>query len=156
MIETIAPIRKKLTVPLTPARAFDLFTTGMGRWWPLETHSLSAGEGHPARAVTVEPRRGGRVFETRHDGRRADWATITVWDPGRALAMDWYVGRDPAQATRVEVDFAPGASGGAAVTLTHSRFEHRGEGVAADAARNRYDEGWDHVLGDCFRRACER
>ena len=39
----IDPIEKTLVVPLTPDRAFDLFTNRMASWWPLDKHSLSAG-----------------------------------------------------------------------------------------------------------------
>ncbi|WP_116131861.1 SRPBCC domain-containing protein [Tropicimonas sp. IMCC34043] len=154
MIATIAPIRKKLKVPVSPERAFEIFTARLGKWWPLGSHSLSANEGKPALSAELEPRNGGKVFETRHDGSRADWATITVWDPGRTLAMDWYVGRDPAQATLVEIGFAPDGSGGTEVVLVHSRFERRGQGAAAEAARDRYEEGWDFVLEDGFSPAC--
>ena len=37
---SIAAVRKSVTVPATPDRAFALFTAGFGDWWPLATHSV--------------------------------------------------------------------------------------------------------------------
>lgn len=34
------PIRKTVTVPVTPQCAFELFTARIGEWWPLATHSV--------------------------------------------------------------------------------------------------------------------
>ena len=32
---TIAPVRKTLRVKAGQAHAFEVFTSGLGRWWPL-------------------------------------------------------------------------------------------------------------------------
>ena len=80
------PITKTLTVPLSPDRAFKLFTEEMSDWWPLESHSLSAQDGEPAASVTVTPEKDGPVTETKPDGSTAKWGTVTEWQPGRALA----------------------------------------------------------------------
>ena len=34
MSDDAPPIRKAVTVPLTPPDAFDLFTAGIDGWWP--------------------------------------------------------------------------------------------------------------------------
>ena len=31
----IAPVRKSLRVKAAPEHAFEVFTSGLGRWWPL-------------------------------------------------------------------------------------------------------------------------
>lgn len=148
------PVRKTVTVPLPPAEAFDLFTAGLDRWWPKDTHSLSAATGEGGRArVRVEPREGGRVIETRPDGSEAPWGTITRWEPGARLALDWHVGRDPAEATHVDVTFT-GTEAGTRVDLIHSRWTALGTRAAEISAG--YDSGWDHVLGHCFAGACSR
>ncbi len=152
MTDTIPAIRKTFSVPLPPEAAFDRFTAGIGGWWPLGTHSLSASEGKVAQEVRVEPHVGGRVVETRHDGDHADWATITHWEPGRRLGHDWHVGRDRSQATHVALRFT-GKAAATEVELVHDRFERLG--AAGEAAAASYDEGWDLVLGERFRQACE-
>jgi len=146
------PIRKSIHVPLAPAAAFRLFTGGIERWWPVETHSLSASRanGRP-RTVRMEPRPGGRIIETLPDGTEAPWATITAWEPGARLSLDWYVGRPAMEATKVEVTFAT-EDGGTRVRLEHSGFERLGEEAAP--LRNDYNGGWDFVLGERFGGFC--
>jgi len=36
----LEPLRKQLKVSLPVQKAFELFTEGMGTWWPLPTHSV--------------------------------------------------------------------------------------------------------------------
>jgi uncharacterized protein YndB with AHSA1/START domain len=145
-----APIRKRVRVPLDPDAAFRLFTEGIDRWWPKKSHSLSARDGVGDKArVRVEPREGGRVIETRADGSEAPWATVITWEPGRRFAMAWYVGRDEAEATVVDVRFRR-TEGGTLVELEHSGFDVLGGKAGAVSAS--YDSGWDHVL-DRLRRA---
>lgn len=142
------PIEKTVLVPLAPLDAFELFTTGMAGWWPLDSHSLSATrDGQTAADVVVEPRAGGRIIETKPDGSRADWATITAWEPGHRLAFDWYVGRDASEATQVSVTFLP-APGGTQVDLVHDGFDRLG--AAGTTMWTGYQTGWDMVLGACF------
>lgn len=145
------PIKKSLTVPLAPGDAFDLFTSGIDRWWPKDSHSLAARDGAGNRTrVRVEAREGGRVIETLPDGREAAWATVAAWVPGERFAMQWYVGRDEAEATFVDVRFAA-INGGTLVELAHSGFDVLGP-AAGDICAN-YTSGWDLVLGCCLREA---
>ncbi len=61
----LSPIRFSVIVPLEPADAFDLFTTRMGKWWPLIDYSIST-----TSAVTcvVEAVPGRRVYEIARSG----------------------------------------------------------------------------------------
>lgn len=154
MKDAADPIRKTLTIPLTPDTAFDLFVNRMDSWWPKETHSLAAGkkQGDKAR-IRVEPRVGGRVMETDPDGSEAAWATITAWQPGAHFAMRWYVGRDPSEATLVDIRFAA-VDTGTRVDLTHSGFDILG--TDAERLCANYTQGWDMVLGTCFGGACRK
>jgi hypothetical protein len=38
---SVEPVRKSVTVPAAPQRAFDLFTMHMHEWRPLATHSVA-------------------------------------------------------------------------------------------------------------------
>ena len=98
---TLAPIVVDLVVPCPPDRAFHYFTHDIGRWWPLATHSLGEAD---AADVRFEPREGGRLIETRRDGREHTWGTVTTWQPGtspgiqlapRSRSRDRAVGRCP-------------------------------------------------------------
>lgn len=146
------PVRKSVTVPLDRFSAFDLFANGIDRWWPKESHSLAAGRGEGDRTrVRTEPRPGGRIVETLPDGSEAPWATITRWEPGTALALDWHVGRELAEATRIVVTFTQGDAG-TRVDLVHSGFDALGPNAGAVSAG--YDTGWEMVLGLRFAAAC--
>jgi hypothetical protein len=59
------PIVKSITVPWSPETAFRRFTSEIGSWWPLETHSLF---GERTVTVTMEGHEGGRLYETDVDG----------------------------------------------------------------------------------------
>ncbi len=146
----IEPVKKTLHVPLTTEKAFDLFTTRMGEWWPTETHSIS---GSDAADVTVEPREGGKIIEKAPDGATHDWATVTTWVPGERFAFDWYVGRDPSQATQVDVGFVAEGDG-TRVTLVHDGWEALGDEAAG--LREGYHSGWDGVLTSCYGGACQK
>lgn len=141
------PIVKKIEVPCTPARAFDIFVTRIAKWWPLDGHAASAAAGKAALAVTIEPKVGGAVYETMWDGSRTDWGEVLEYVEGEKLAMTWHPGNNADNPTRVEITFEA-AGAGALVTLTHSGWEVWGE--AAEDRRGNYDSGWDFVLGECY------
>jgi hypothetical protein len=42
----IAPVRKSVRVKAPMARAFDVFTSGLSRWWPLDHGKPLVGQGH--------------------------------------------------------------------------------------------------------------
>ena len=76
---TIEPIVRSVTVRCPLQRAFEVYTDGIGRWWPLDTHSVAVGSGGKAVNAVIEPRAGGRMFEVQADGREAPWGTVDVW-----------------------------------------------------------------------------
>ena len=87
---------------------------------------------------------GGRIYERTADGAEHDWGEVTVWQPPARLAYRWYLGRDRAGATEVEIRFvAQGA------TATRVEIEHRGwERLGPDAEqwRDRNQGGWASLL----------
>lgn len=140
--DTPAPLVKTVGVPLAPADAFDLFTSGLARWWPLATHSVGGSE---AVDCTMEGRVGGRILERDGDGSEHVWGTVENWESPRRLAFTWHPGRAPDSAQTIEVRF-DAAQGGTTVTLVHAGWDAlRGR---AAAMRRSYDGGWDFVLGE--------
>ena len=133
------PIVKTVTVRLDPDRAFRLFTEDIAEWWPLDTHSLSAQDGHSARSVDVPDTVGEQVIETRSDGRTEPWGRVTDYRPGRAFGMTWHVGRPEEEATHVQVSFDAVADG-TRVRLIHDGWDK------ATARRDSYATGWTSVL----------
>ena len=139
-------IQLSVTVPLAPRDAFDLFTTRITEWWPLDKgHSLSADR---AASCAIEPFAGGRVFERSLDGEEHVWGEVLAYEPPHRVAMTWHPGGGPA--TEVEVRFTP-ADDGTFVELEHRGWEVFGE--QAEEARLGYLQGWPFVFGERFRSA---
>jgi hypothetical protein len=61
----IAPVRKSIIVKASQARAFDVFTRGLDRWWP-KTHGIG---NTPLVQSIIEPFTGG-LWYSKHDARR--------------------------------------------------------------------------------------
>jgi len=143
-------ITKQIVVATTRQKAFALFTQGIGDWWPVASHSLSAGENKMPLAVTMTSGIGGVITETLYDGTTARWGVITAWEPGEFLAFTWHLRRPESQQTLVTIRFST-VKGGTCVTLVHSNWAVLG--LDAETIRNQYNAGWDYVLADCFANA---
>lgn len=137
---TYEPVVKTVKVPISPTAAFELFTAGIARWWPLETHSV---EGDDAATCVFEAGVGGRIYEKAGDGTEHEWGRVLEWDPPARVLFSWYPSRDDSTAQKVEVTFLPVGTG-TKVELVHSGWETLGE--AAAAKRADYDTGWDLTL----------
>lgn len=147
----LAPVVKTLDVKRPPEQAFRAFALEIGAWWPLATHTRARdAQGERSVDVTIEPRVGGRIFETLADGRELDWGEVLTWQPGALLELSWRLGHAEDQATHVAVHFAALGRDGCRVTLTHSHWERLGD--AAVARRDAYDNGWVTVFERGFGR----
>src|SRR5215217_2296890 len=114
-----APVRKSLRVNASPARAFEVFTGGMGRCWP-GNHSIGKSA---LRDAVVEPRAGGRWFERGEDGSECEWGRVLAWEQPSRLVLAWQIDAqwrfDPSFVTEVEIRFIPDGDG------TRLELEHR-------------------------------
>ena len=131
---TLAPICREILVSTLPDRAFALFTSHIGRWWPLRDSSVFGADA----LVAFE---GDRLVE-RSGSEVSVWAEVLEWDPPRKLQLRWHPGRDATRATDVCVTFAAHEDG-TMVTLVHDGWE-RVEDPAA--AAEEYGHGWPAVL----------
>ena len=150
---TIAPLVHSVEVKASPARAFDLFTSRAGDWWP-KGATLCKGD-HDG--VFIEPRVGGRWYERDGQGAEIQWGEVLAWEPPGRLLLAWQLDAAwtyrPDLITEVELTFAPLPGGGARVTLEHRGFERLGADGAAFAAR--LDSGWPSRVADFGRYADE-
>jgi len=139
----VPPVRKTVRVSAPPARAFEIFTAGMHRWWP-RAHSLNPKVERAA--ITAEPRVGGRWFERAVDGTECEWGRVLVWEPPQRVVFAWQLDAawkfDPAFSTEVEVRFDSVGENATQVTLEHRQLERYG--VKAEEVRKGLDsnEGW--------------
>jgi hypothetical protein len=141
----LGPIVKVLHVRRSARDAFRIFTEDMSAWWPLGKHSAAKfAEGEVSAGVTVEPRVGGRVYETLTSGEERDWGEVTAFEPGALFALRWRLGRMPPPGTDVSVRFEPLSDASCRVTLTHEHWER--VGADGPALREGYNNGWVSVF----------
>lgn len=148
------PIVKTRILDRSPQVCFHVFVNRLATWWPVDTHSVSAGSGQRPQSVEIEPKPGGAVFEITQDGTRCDWGRVLVFEPNRRLSMTWHPGHAPDKATHVDVTFDDIGNDQTRVTMTHTGWEVWAE--TAETRRENYDTGWDSVLSDGYVKALEK
>jgi uncharacterized protein YndB with AHSA1/START domain len=143
---TPAPIRKTVRVSVTPRKAFDVFTTGMGKWWMAEHSILKV----PRQSVVIEPRAGGRWYETGTDGSECSWGYVIAWEPPSRIVLTWQIDGswqfNEKLVTELEVHFIPDGANATRVELEHRNLQAYGEGAAAMRAALDGDQGWGAEL----------
>ena len=150
---TIAPVRKSIRVSAGQARAFDVFTAGLGRWWPLD-HCIGK---TPRKAMVMETRLGGHWYELAQDGSRTNVGKVIVWEPPQRFVMTWDINSrwkpDTTVGSEVEVKFIPDGTNATRVELEHRKFEQMGA-EAGESMRKDVDGGWPGLL-EMFKRHAE-
>lgn len=144
----IEPVVKSVHVPSPPARAFTLFTTRMGRWWPRAHHLGSTA----LIDVVLEPEVGGRLYSQHEGGQLIVFGHVLAWEPPALLRFTWEISADwkadASLASQVEVLFVPAGSE-TRMELTHSHFEMLGAQAGA-RMRDDVDRGWPQLLKQYF------
>jgi len=148
------PVRQSTVVRSDREHTFDVFVRTIGIWWPV--NPFSAGKDR-VRDVTIEPRTGGRVYETWQDGTQVTWGELLAWDPPERFVMTWTMTPVP---TEVELTFRV-----LGPALTQVEVEHRGwealsdEQLAEDCALpggylgGSYAAGWTRILAQMVAAA---
>jgi uncharacterized protein YndB with AHSA1/START domain len=151
---TIAPVRKSVHVKASQAHAFEVFTAGLDRWWPRRGTIGTS----PMKAVTIEPRLGGRWYETGEDGSEATVGKILLWEPPNRFIVSWDINHrwkpDTTVGSEVEVRFTIEGPDATLVELEHRKFETLGAEAGA-SLRKDVDGGWPGML-EHFRAAAEQ
>jgi uncharacterized protein YndB with AHSA1/START domain len=150
----IAPVRKSVRVNARQARAFEVFTEGLDRWWP-KAHHIGA---TAPKKVTIEPRVGGRWFELGDDGAETTLGHILVWEPPHHFAFSWEINgewkSDARVGSEVEVRFIAESGETTRVELEHRLFDRMGlEG--GTKMHDAVDRGWPGII-ELFKQAAER
>ena len=141
-----APVRKSIVVKADAAHAFEVFTAGIGSWWP-RSHSVGAS---PQTSVVMEPRSGGRWYEIGQDGSQCNWGKVLAFEPPSRLLLAWQINGDwkydPALVTEVEVKFTSLGGGQTRVELEHRNIERFGD--KAESVRTAIDSegGWSAIV----------
>lgn len=149
----IAPVRKSIRVNASQAHAFEVFTSGLGRWWPSKASIGKA----PRKTSILETRLGGRWYDVSEDGSEANVGKVLVWDPPRRLVVSWDINRhwkpDTTVGSEVEIRFTADGPTATIVEVEHRKFEQLGAEGGASMRRD-VDGGWPDIL-EHFRKAAE-
>ena len=149
------PVRKSVSVKVSQAVAFRVFTEEIDTWWP-RTHHIGKA---PMKKQIIQGRIGGRCYTEQTDGTDCEWGTVLVWDPPRRFVLAWQIDGqwqfqpDLAKSSEVEVRFTPEPAGSTRVDLEHRHLaRHAAE---ASAIRKAIDStgGWGGLLQLFVERA---
>jgi uncharacterized protein YndB with AHSA1/START domain len=150
---TIPPVRKSIRVHSSQAHAFEVFTSGLDRWWPRKATIGKA----PMKIVAMETRLGGRWYELAEDGSQAEVGKVLLWEPPHRFVISWNINAhwkpDSAVGSEVEVRFVPDGPNATLVELEHRKFELMGAEAGA-SMRKDVDGGWPGML-EHFRKEAE-
>ena len=130
-------IERSAFLECSPAHAFALFTERASEWWP-EMLRHTADPGSEIRMLAD-----GRFWERATDGHEVELGRVTMWDPPRRLALDFYPGTDAHHPTEVVVRFAREDSG-TRVVVTHGPKAESADLWVAGAPR--FERAWDLML----------
>jgi uncharacterized protein YndB with AHSA1/START domain len=149
---TIAPVRKSLRVKTRQSRAFEIFTTGLDRWWP-KSHFVGPSQ---VTKVAIEPRIAGRWFELGEDGAETTVGHVLAWEPPHRFVVTWEISSqwksDPGLGSEVEVRFIAEGDDMTLVELEHRLFERMEGGIIMHDA---VDRGWPGIL-ELFKLEAEK
>jgi uncharacterized protein YndB with AHSA1/START domain len=150
---TIAPVRKTLRVKAGQAHAFEVFTSGIDRWWP-RNHSIGSA---PVEKVVIEAKAGGRWYQLCEDGSEATVGKILAWEPPHRFVVSWDINSqwkaDGTVSSEVEVRFLADGPNATLVELEHRKFEEMGH-EGGGKMRKDVDGGWPRML-ELFRHEAE-
>jgi hypothetical protein len=136
----IEPLRLSFEVNCDAEHAFDVWTGQIGRWWPAD-HTVS---GEAGLTIVLEQRLGGRIFERTPAGAEFEWGEVTLWEPPARLGYTWFLRRDRADATDVEITFVALSEATTRVEIEHRGWERLG--AVARTWRDANYGGWSTLL----------
>jgi hypothetical protein len=150
---TPAPVRKSIVVKVAQAKAFEVFTAGIGRWWPA-SHTLLKS---PVKATIIEPRVGGRWYQAGEDGSQCVNGFVLASAPPSSLILSWRLNSkfeiDDSLESEVEIRFIAETS-----DVTRVELEHRITAADGEAMRAAVDapNGWSAILAAYAQTAEEK
>lgn len=130
-----APIEHTVEVACDAATAFEVFTSGMGEWWP----GAYTPDPDTFGTVVVEPWVGGRVSMRMRDGAEYPFGEVTDWSPGERYAQTWTLAQPADHPSTLTVTFRDEPDG------CLVRLEHGGWGGGNAEYRSKFGD-WPVIL----------
>lgn len=139
-------VEHAVSVAAAPAAVWHAMVSQADRWWNPGFFALPT-----SKRMTIEPRLGGRMYESGDDGSAVVWFTVTGVQPGRALDLLGHL--------------SP-AFGGPAVAMLRLEVEPEGAGSRVKAVEARVGavdddcarctkKGWSVLLEGGLKPLCE-
>jgi uncharacterized protein YndB with AHSA1/START domain len=135
-------VRTSITVDAPIARAFNVFTEGIGTWWNPEHHILEA----QLAEMVFEPFVGGNIIDRGVDGSESRWSRVLEFDPPTRVVfswdidLHWQIETDPKKTSEVVVTFAADGRDRTHVELEHRNLDRHGDGW--EQMRDAVGSGW--------------
>ena len=135
----VAYVELELPIAAPPARVWRAIVEETSRWFRQEFHSVADPSG-----FVVEPRAGGRIYETSRSGAEVLWGTVVAVDLGKSLDA---------------VRHFPAAFGLPLTSIWHLGLEPQGEatllrlsdsliGRVSEETIAEFREGWRPIFAD--------
>lgn len=132
-------VRDTVRLNASLSAAFELFTDGIARWWPLDRFTYGA---ERAQGIVLEARPGGRFYERFTDGDVLHIGEVLVCEAPARIVFTWQAPGWQG-ATEIEVTFTE-EDGGTRVDVEHRGFERLGPDGGPTAQG--FAGGWPPVL----------
>jgi len=141
---TDTAVQASVVVDAPIDKAFTVFTTDIGTWWPPEHHIL---EGELAEMI-FEPRVGGHVYDRATNGNECRWARVLVYEPPTRIvfswdiSLQWQLEPDQERTSEIEVRFIAESPDRTRVELEHRKLDRHGDGWESMRDAVGSPEGW--------------
>jgi len=141
---TDTAVQASVVVDAPIDKAFTVFTTDIGTWWPPEHHIL---EGELAEMI-FEPRVGGHVYDRATNGNECHWARVLVYEPPTRIvfswdiSLQWQLEPDQERTSEIEVRFIAESPDRTRVELEHRKLDRHGDGWESMRDAVGSPEGW--------------
>ena len=146
--DTATSVRTSITVDAPAERAFEVFTSEIGTWWPPDHHILQA----ELAEIVFEPRAGGHVLDRGVDGSECRWARVLAYEPPTRVVISWDINlawqleSDPSRTSEIEVRFLQEGPERTRVVLEHRHLDRHGDGWEQMRDAVGSPDGWDQGL----------
>jgi uncharacterized protein YndB with AHSA1/START domain len=154
MQATDTAARTSIVVDAPIDRAFSVFTTDIGSWWPPSHHILQA----ELAEMVFEPREGGHIYDRGVDGSESRWARVLAYEPPNRvvfswdISLQWQIETNLERTSEVEVRFTAESPGRTLVELEHRNIDRHGDGWESMRDAIGSQDGWGLGLNAFARR----
>jgi uncharacterized protein YndB with AHSA1/START domain len=151
---TDTSVQSSIVVEAPVERAFNVFTEGIGSWFPPEYNLLEV----EIEERVFEPREGGHIYDRGTDGTECHWGRVLAFEPPSRVVFSWdidprwQIETDPDKTSEVEVQFIAESPERTRVELEHRNLDRHGEGWEQTRASVDSEGGWP----GCLRRFAEK